>query len=178
MWGCFWIRPRLLDHLEGAGNERDRRRIAAHLSRCAACRRTFEEFRQVAALTLQHPALQPGDEFWKKFDHELDAKLNERLAHRAAGRPAVFPWPLILGRKPAWVLTSLTLIVVVVGLRLLSGPFYFQPRKAEVEVLARDMILLDELDRDNGVLSGSDEDLQADMEMLLLSDPRALEGIS
>jgi hypothetical protein len=167
-----------LDHLEGAGNEKERRRIEAHLSRCAACRRTFEEFRQIAALTLQRQAPHPGDEFWKKFDHELDARLNERLAGRGGGRPAFLPWPLILGRKPAWVLTSLTLIVVAVGLRLLSGPFYFQPRDAKVEVLTQDMILLDELDRDNGAWAGSDEDLQADMEMLLFSDPRALEGIS
>jgi len=69
---CEDIEKGLIAHIHARATAGERRDVEAHLASCAACRARAEEFRSVAALLGEVPAVEPSFGF--------DARMRQRIA--------------------------------------------------------------------------------------------------
>lgn len=84
------------------------RRVAEHLISCQRCRGEFEEIRFGARLAAQLPLIEAPDSLWHGIGIALDRKGSPALSRKPAG---VIPFLM----QPRFVLTTLALVVLVVG---------------------------------------------------------------
>ncbi len=164
---CFFIRRKLLDFAEGGLSEREAGRLQAHLERCPACRGRLAEIHcglQAAGL---HREAQMSEDFWKKFDADLQKKIFERECECLPRAGRRFVWV-----APMWRPALIALPVLVIMFAVATHLRVFSPAVQE-EALVRDAAwLMDETSDEQGALS-SDDDITADIEILYLADPSA-----
>lgn len=170
---CFFIKRKLLDFVERELSEREAGRLRAHLEGCAACRGRLEEIRRGLQAAGLHREAQRHEDFWKKFDADLQKKIFERELERL---PRAGRWFVLVA--PAWrpALIALPVLVIMFAvatqMRVLSR--WVAPTTQE-ETLLRDAAwLMDETSDEQGVLS-CDDDITADLEILYLVDPSAFQ---
>jgi anti-sigma factor RsiW len=68
---CERIENQLIAYLDGKAKPAERRQVESHLAECAACRQRVDEFRLVAGLLDELPAITPSP----SFDAELRARV-------------------------------------------------------------------------------------------------------
>ncbi len=128
-----WIIARLDESL---GGEREQL-LQAHLQQCAACRAFRDETAVLLSAVAADVPPDPGEDFWKRYDLSLDAKLREK-AHDVPAR-----W-----WRTALVVVAASVLVIVVGLGAMK--YYQQPAP---DRLARSTVLFEEFSQLYGPVS-------------------------
>jgi anti-sigma factor RsiW len=113
---CLWNRPRLASFADGALRAGPSRRVAAHLGRCARCRREADEFRRLQILVRSWPDGVPPE--WAGFWPAVRARIITE-----ASDPIRRSWWLPLW-KPVWGHPRLTAGGLVTAGILLSAGFW------------------------------------------------------
>ncbi|QAT16489.1 anti-sigma-W factor RsiW [Candidatus Velamenicoccus archaeovorus] len=164
---CFFVKRKLLDFAEGDIPECQAVQVRAHLESCPACRGRLAEIRRGLQAAGLHRETQMSEDFWKKFDVELQKKIFERECERFPRTGRRFVWVASVWR-PALIALPVLVIMFAVATHLRV----FSPAARE-EALVRDAAwLMDEASDEQGTLS-SDDDITADIEILYLADPSA-----
>jgi predicted anti-sigma-YlaC factor YlaD len=128
-----WIIARLD---EGLSDKREQL-LETHLQQCAACRAFRDETAVLLSAVATDVPPDPGEDFWKRYDSSLDAKIREKAHNRAVG------W----WRMPL-VMVAASLLVIVVGLGALM---YYQ--QSQPDRLARSTVLFEEFGQLYGPVS-------------------------
>lgn len=111
---CRKAEELLLTSLDGRLDERGRRRLAAHLAACPACRKVEAEYRSMLRLLKDGRDTEPLPRFWER--------LQPRLREEKELAPLLF-----------WERWSLNAIPVFVALVILLGGFlFFAPKAREL----------------------------------------------
>jgi anti-sigma factor RsiW len=170
MLKCFFTQRKIVDYLEDALSSSDKTGFEAHMNTCAACRKVLNKVTRVIRIAGAKRSPQLSEEYWKKFDTDLNTRLDERLAvdFRRASRPVLDPFVLL--RHPAWVAVSLAVIVLAVGLKVLPYARRNALAQQEEASLISDVDLLDEIGQANGASSGQDENVESELELLYSLD--------
>lgn len=160
MLKCFLMRKKIYEYLDNSLSDVDTIRVKKHLETCGECREKFERMKSIIALAAEKKAPVPDNEFWHKFQVDLDSKLNEKLVLPAAvkRRPA-------FRYRPAVAYVSTLLFVFVLGISLYRKPSVTF-RIDQDEDLVNGVVELYDLD-ENQALNHNDE---SDMEEILLLD--------
>lgn len=180
MFKCFWIKRKLSDYLEGALSVPERDRVRTHVAKCAGCQRSLLQMETLSRLAAQKRTPEMSEEFWKKFDWDLNARLDEKLGAVFNARKASLGMPVFIFRRlrrPVFVTVSLAVIALAVGLNVLVVDRYtasVKVARGDESSLINDLELLDEVSQENGTVSSPDEDA-AEIEMLYLLDPASIE---
>ncbi|MFZ5868222.1 MAG: zf-HC2 domain-containing protein [Thermodesulfobacteriota bacterium] len=81
---CTNIEELVIRDLDAGLDDRERVALDAHVLECATCRELRQEMaRLIAALKTDAPE-DPGEEYWRRYDLSLDAKLREKEMNRNA----------------------------------------------------------------------------------------------
>jgi hypothetical protein len=81
---CTSIEELVVRDLDAGLDDKERALLDAHLLDCAACRELRQEMTGlIAALKADAPE-DPGEEYWRRYDLSLDAKLREKEMNRSA----------------------------------------------------------------------------------------------
>ena len=129
-----WIIARLDGSLDNEGEQL----LQEHLRRCAACRAFREETAALLSAVASDVPSDPGEDFWKRYDSSLDARLRERALHG----PPLGWW------RTALVAVAASLLVVVIGLATMQ---YYQ--HMEPDRVARSTVLMEEFSQLYGPVS-------------------------
>jgi hypothetical protein len=129
-----WIIARLDEGLD----KQSEQLLQDHLRQCAACR-TFrdETTALLSAVAVDVPA-DPGEDFWKRYDSSLDARLREK-----ALEGSVSGW-----WRTALVALAASLVIIAVGLGAIQHYQQFSQDR-----LARSTVLIEELGQLYGPVS-------------------------
>lgn len=114
-WRCALIQRKLPDYPDGELSPFWKRRLAAHLKNCPACRRELEGLSEVVRLYEAEPLPDPGPEFWQEFNRELHLKLAQ------VNQSSPEPLPR-LRRLPQYLLGA-TALAGILALAVYLGPF-------------------------------------------------------
>jgi hypothetical protein len=101
-WRCVPLKRWLPEYPDGDLSAFWRRRLAAHLPDCPACRRELEAMREVIEAVKAAPPQDPGPDFWGKFSQEMHLKLVQAAPPAPAAR--WFKVPYLLGAPALAVL--------------------------------------------------------------------------
>lgn len=166
---CFFARRKLFDFAEGELSEREAGRLRAHLENCPACRGRLEDLRRGLQAARLHREAQMPEDFWKKFDADLQKKIFERECGRLprAARRFVLV-------APVWRPALIALPVLVIMFAVATHLKVFSPTTQEEALVSDAAWLMDEASDEQGVFS-SDDDITDDMEILYLVDPSAFQ---
>ncbi len=181
MLKCFFIKRKLTDYLDGTLTRESAEDVKNHLDGCPGCRRVFSQAQELISIAAQKNKVELTDEFWKKFDRDLNDRLDAQLGKNLSPNKRFAFIPFSVLPRPVLVAVPLALIVVAIGLHLLYPARYIREariyRQQETGIV-EDMELLDELSEANGVsYTAQDEDYIAEMDVLYLLDPQSIEGI-
>jgi len=76
---CLLIKRKLYDYFDNSLSEVEHAQIKEHLDICSGCRNNLMKIKNVVDIARSKRVPHPTEEFWRKFQGELDDKLNEVL---------------------------------------------------------------------------------------------------
>ncbi|MFA6216823.1 MAG: zf-HC2 domain-containing protein [Candidatus Omnitrophota bacterium] len=76
---CLFIKRKLYDYFDNSLSEIEQSKIKEHLDSCAGCRNNLKKIHEVIDTAGSKNIPHPTEEFWNKFQGELDDKLNDVL---------------------------------------------------------------------------------------------------
>jgi hypothetical protein len=82
---------RLNEYLDRELDPRDHRRVEAHLSECAECRRAFEALTEIAHRASELPPVSPPDRIWQAIAATIEQKAGKFGDSQPAWRKGLYP---------------------------------------------------------------------------------------
>ncbi|MDD5730562.1 MAG: zf-HC2 domain-containing protein [Candidatus Omnitrophica bacterium] len=155
MLKCFFIKRKLYDYLDNSLSETQRIGVKEHLARCRSCKEELNRMHGVIGLTRSKPSPVPSEDFWSKFNIELDEKLNNILVAPAAFKPKR---KFLL--KPALVMPVVSMIIIAIGMYfLLNNKTVSRSGHSESELI-NEILLLEEVSPEAVLIDGDSAYLQ------------------
>jgi anti-sigma factor RsiW len=131
---CLLIKRKLYDYFDNSLSEVEHSKIKEHLDTCSGCRNNLMKIKDVVDIARSKRVPHPTEEFWRKFQGELDDKLNEVLV------PAYKPgfW----GRSRVRSLVFVPAVSLLVLIMALSVQFH---QKNSDKALLEELNVLEEV---------------------------------
>jgi hypothetical protein len=76
---CLLIKRKLYDYFDNSLSEIEHAQIKKHLDSCPGCRNNLMKIQAVIDIAQAKRVPHPTEEFWRKFQGELDERLNQEL---------------------------------------------------------------------------------------------------
>jgi hypothetical protein len=150
---CTNIEELVIRDLDAGLGDEERSLLEAHLLDCAACRELQHEMTGLMAALKTDAPEDPGEEYWRRYDLSLDAKLREKEMNRSA-------WGL------RWKLTAAAICVVLAVFA--AWKYSLRPDQDAQTLPARTLALVEDL---NELYGPVEEDRYASVDILVASIP-------